>query len=350
MKKKLAIFSMIALIAGSYSCKKENAETNHSQTPYTLNVPPGFPPPYANNMTVEGVTLGRMLYYDPILSSNGLTCSSCHRQSLSFSSPIHVHPDGSRTSVPVHINLAWKKNFLWEGAFESIEQVCMGDFEPEFFNTNMNDLVERLKQHQQYPSLFYEAFNITDVGNLTHQELKDKIVEAIAMYANTLVSSNSRYDKYRRNEIAFTQEELRGYIIFNTEEGDCFHCHGSVLMTDNGFHNTGLEELPDGQDKGLFNFTGNPDDLGKFLSPTLRNVALTAPYMHDGRFQTLEEVVEFYNSGVHQNSPNIDPIMTKAFKVNGLNLTPYDKQCLVDFLKTFTDSSFVTSTAYGSPF
>jgi cytochrome c peroxidase len=348
--KSIFIFIFFVLII---SCKKDDEPAAvYTPTPYSLKVPNGFPPPEidASKLTVEEIRLGRMLYYDPILSSNGLTCSSCHEQSVAFSHSIFVHPNGDRTSVPAHINLAWKRKFLWEGALNSIENVCIGDFEPEFFNTNMDDLVQKLTSHSTYPELFYQAFNISDISKLSHQELKEKIVEAIAQYVNTLTSSNSIYDKYLRHELALTSDELRGYIIFNTEEGDCFHCHGSVLFTDNKQHNNGLVEIPIGQDMGLFNFSHDSLDVGKFLAPTLRNIELTAPYMHDGRYQTLEEVVEFYNSGVHQNSPNIDPIMTKPAKLYGLHLSAYDKQCLVQFMKTLTDTFFISNPEYSSPF
>lgn len=337
------LFSFL-LILTIVCCKKDKVEeVAFSTTHYELAVPAGFPPPMisASALTNEGVTLGRMLYSDPILSSNGMSCTSCHQQSRSFSAPFHIHPNGDTTSIPAHVNLAWKKNFLWEGTMFSIEEVCMGDFEPEFFNTNMDDLVSRLKAHPSYPDHFKKAFNIPDVGQISHQELKQKIVNAIAQYVNTLTSSNSRYDKFLNHEIMLTMDEMRGNIIFNTEEGDCFHCHGSVLFTDNRHHNNGLDEFPSGQGLGKYNFTHDSLDIGKFLAPTLRNIELTAPYMHDGRFQTLEEVVAFYNNDVHQNSPNIDPIMTKPAKQYGLHLNSYDQQCLVLFLKALTDTTFV---------
>jgi cytochrome c peroxidase len=354
MKKTWSIFIFITaflLIIGS--CKKEEAtvEEGFHTTPYNFIIPPGFPPPVIDPRTIsiEGVKLGRKLYYDDILSSNGLSCSSCHSRTNSFSAPYHVHPNGDTTSIPVHVNLAWKSKFLWEGSMASIEEVCMGDFEPEFFNTNMVDLKNDLKNHAEYPSLFYQAFQLNDVSILSDLELKQKILNAIAQFMNTMVSNNSVYDRFQRQELNLTQEELRGYIIFNTEEGDCFHCHGSVYYSDYRFRNNGLEANPAGQDMGYYNFTHDSGDIGKFISPTLRNIELSAPYMHDGRFQTLEEVVDFYDHDVHLNSPNIDPIMTKPFKVNGLQLNAFDKQCLVKFLKTFTDTAFINNPAYKKP-
>lgn len=356
MKKYIyTFFILFVTIAFIASCRKDKADdsASYTQTPYQLSIPAGFPPAYISGvslLTVEGVRLGRMLYHDPILSSNGLTCSSCHLASKSFSSPLHIHPNGDHTSVPAHVNLAWKDKFLWEGGLNSVGEVCMGDFEPEFFNTNMNDLVQSLKNHGSYPQLFYQAFNITDIEKLSHEELKNTIVTAAAQFIYTLVSSDSRYDKYKNQEYAPTQEEIRGLVIFNTEEGDCFHCHGSVLATDNRLHNNGLDEIPTGQNAGNFNFSHDSLTIGKFISPTLRNIELTAPYMHDGRYATLEEVVEFYDHGVNLNSPNVDPIMTKPAKINGLHLSAYDKQCLVAFLKMFTDTAFIHNPEYQSPF
>jgi cytochrome c peroxidase len=353
MKKFLLSIIPVVLLAFT-ACKKDSVEESNtfSPTPYTLTIPPGFPPPNesASHLTVEGVRLGRMLYYDPILSTNGLSCSSCHNQSIAFSKPMYIHPNGDKVSVPAHINLAWKNKFLWEGGASSIEEVCMGDFEPEFFNTDMVKLINDLKNHPDYPRLFSEAFNISDISSLSHQQVKDYIVKAAAQFINTLTSANYKFDLYLNHQYQFTPDELRGYLIFNTEEGDCFHCHGSVLRTDNNYHNNGLEEFPAGQDMGYYNFTHDTNDIGKFLSPTLRNIEFTAPYMHDGRYQTLEEVVDFYNSGVQLHSPNIDPIMTKPFKVNGLYLTDYDKQCLIAFLKTFSDTAFIANPEYSSPF
>jgi cytochrome c peroxidase len=354
--KKLSLLLIITFLIGILNaCKKdseENTVSTFTTTPYTIALPGGFPPVTSNasDLTVEGIQLGHMLYYDSILSTNGLKCASCHRQDRAFSSPMFTHWNGDVTSVPAHVNLAWKKDFLWEGAINSIENVCILDFEPEFFNTNMELLVTKLMNHPQYPEMFRKAYNINDISKLSHQQLKLTITNSIAQFINTFTSSNSKYDKYVRNEVQFTSDELRGYIIFNTEEGDCFHCHGSVLFTDNKHHNNGLDEFPTGQNLGYYNFTHDSADIGKFNAPTLRNVEFTAPYMHDGRFQSLDEVVEFYNSGVNQHSPNIDPIMTKPFKLYGLHLSTADKLCLVDFLKTLSDSGFITNPAYSNPF
>ena len=164
----------------------------------------------------------------------------------------------------------------------------------------------------------------------------------------TMISYNSKLDKRLRNEITLTASELNGYVIYVTERGDCFHCHNidaGRLMTDNLFHNNGLDSVF--TDLGRGAITGNVFDNGKFLTPTLRNIALTAPYMHDGRFQTLEEVVEHYNSGGKASS-TVDPLMKHVG--TGLNLSTQEKADLVAFLKTMTDSSFINDARFKSPF
>ena len=167
----------------------------------------------------------------------------------------------------------------------------------------------------------------------------------------TMVSSNSRFDKYLGGENTLTAEELGGYTIFMREDkGDCFHCHGSVnnpMWRDNAFHNNGLNSTFVGNDEGRYSVTGNPADLGKFRTPTLRNIELTGPYMHDGRFTTLEEVVGFYSTGL-VNSPTIDPLM-KNVSTGGAMLDPTEQAALVAFLKSLTDTDFTTNPDLGAP-
>ncbi len=347
----------VLLSIGVTSCKKDDSQqednSSYTPTPYWIQVPAGFPTPVipaSNPMTVEGIALGRSLYYDPILSSNGLSCSSCHVREKSFSTGLFLTATGEPKSVPPHVNLAWNPDYNWNGSEPVLDHLCLGDFEPEFFNTNQDSLYARLAAHASYPGLFYQAFGIKKINEVGYGELKQYIVNSISQFLRSMISSNSRYDRFMRHELMLNESEMRGYAIFTTEKGDCFHCHGSVLATDNLFHNTGLEETPAGYNSGRYLVTHNSTDIGKFSSPTIRNIELTAPYMHDGRFQTLEEVVEFYNSGVHRNSPNIDPIMTKPGKEYGLDLTPLQKDDLVNFLKTFTDSSFIHNPAYQKPF
>ena len=353
--KHICLLSCIILYL--VSCSHEDQDNGPASPPAPtrgeLAVPPGFPQPYIpvfNPQTVEGIQLGHMLYYDSILSTNGLRCASCHISSASFSSPVFFPLAGGQISVPPHVNLAWNPDYNWEGSASMLDHVALGDFEPEFFNTNMALLVQKLKQHPEYPELFYKAFGIIDVSKLSYDDLKLKISYALTQYLRTMVSANSRFDKFVNHQINLTNEEFDGFLTYSTERGDCFHCHGTILLTNNTYHNNGLDTLFTGFNRGRYLVTGDLHDMGKFSAPTLRNVELTAPYMHDGRFSTLEEVVEFYNSGVHLNSPNIDPIMTKPAKLTGLNLTEQQKTNLVLFLKALTDTTFINNPSFLDPF
>ncbi len=304
----------------------------YNPTPFNINYPESFPFMVFdddNPLTEEGVTLGRMLYYDSLLHPRGeMACADCHQQAFSFSSGDAVLP---------HINLGWNKTFLWNGKISgNIEDIMLFEVE-DFFETD----VSKFNDNETYRQMFYEAFGVEEI-NSTH------ISRAIAQFVRTMVSYESRYDKVflPGSTGYFTDSELNGYDIFNTEKGDCFHCHGGILFTDNLFHNNGLDIDP--SENGLSEITGNPLDKGKFKTPTLRNISLTAPYMHDGRYETLEEVIDFYSEGLHI-SPTIDPLMKQANN-GGIQLTPQEKTDLIAFLKMLTDTTFITNSAFSSPF
>jgi len=355
MKRNVLILAVLVLFV---KCTRDVTEepdpvSPNSPTTYVLTVPPGFPEPHIpsfNPLTVEGIQLGRMLYYDSILSTNGLRCASCHIRSQSYSRPIFVNKYGENISVPPHINLAWNPDFNWDGTASDLDHLALGDFGPDFFNTDMPLLVQKLINHPLYPGMFRKAFGITNLAALPYDTLQLKISYALAQFMRTMVTANSRFDRFVNHEINLTNEEFDGFVTYSTERGDCFHCHGTMLLTNNTIHNNGLDTVFTGLNQGYYLSTGNVNDIGKFSAPTLRNVELTAPYMHDGRFQTLEEVVEFYNSGVHWQSPNIDPIMTKPAKAPGLQLTAQQKANLVTFLRSLTDTAFVNDPAYSNPF
>ena len=332
-----------ALMMTAVSCRKPEEKEPpgevYSPTPYHPAYPSHFPfmtDTAENPLTKEGVELGRRLYYDEKLSFNGpnegASCSSCHHQSSSFT----INAGG--TAVLPHVNLGWNKTFLWEGKVEgTLEDVMRFEVEV-FFNTEL----EVLKNDPLYPSLFRKAFG---AGEITYE----RTAFALAQFVRTLVSGNSKMDRWYRHEVNLSDAEMRGLNLFFTERGDCFHCHSFPLTSDNSFHNIGLDSVFSGASMGRYNVTGDPADMGKFKTPTLRNIELTAPYMHDGRFATLEEVVEHYSSGV-KYSNTLDPIMTKQGKWLHLNLTTQEKADLVAFLKTFTDTSFISDPRLGSPF
>ena len=330
----LVFFGMALSIA---SCKKENAETPvaMSETPVVLDIPRFFPKmkiPDDNKMTEERLLLGRKLYYDPILSNDGRSCSSCHFQSKGFTT------ETIGTPILPHINLGWNINFLWRGEKQcSLEEMMLFEVE-DFFGTD----ISKLNASEEYKLLFQKAYGIK---NITSQH----VAYALAQFFRTMISGNSRFDQYYRHEISFTESERRGMDIFFSEKGDCFHCHGSILFTDNSFHNIGLDSVLSPANQGRYIITGKDADMGAYKTPTLRNCDLRTQFMHDGRFKTLEEVIDFYDSGFHQSSPNIDPLMLLPEKENGLQLTTQEKTDLLAFLRSLTDQTFITNPALAKP-
>lgn len=328
-KKAIPLILILGLL---FSCKKKENDNpssfygEYDTTSYRLSLPYYYPQiPLQNRLDLKRakVALGKKLFYDPALSNDGRSCSGCHIQQESFSS-VAVN------SLP-HINLIFSTNFLWNGKLYGAGILNAMHFEvKDFFQTNPDNI-----NNEEYKAAFYRAYGSTEINN-------DKIAECLAQFIATLVTGNSKFDRYLRGEVMLTPSELNGFNIFNSEKGDCFHCHGLPLFTDNSFHNIGLDSVFYGSNQGLFETTHYPNDLGKFKTPTLYNIALTPPYMHDGRFNTLDEVIEHYNSKV-KSSPTLDPIMTKAGKEDGLNLTPQEKADLKAFLLTLTDTSYINN-------
>jgi len=331
------------------SCSKE--DTAYEPTPQLLNIPQLFsdniiPPiiPTNNPQTVEGIALGKKLFFDTILSSNGTqACASCHAPQNAFTdnTPTSDGIDGvfgTRNSMPL-FNLAWNygERFTWDGKELSLERQAEEPVQnPIELHSNWGNVVSILQMHPEYPELFRLAFKTSTIT-------KELTTKAIAQFERTLISANSKFDRYSLGETSLTPQELNGLDIFLSEDkGDCFHCHGNPnnpLWTDNIFHNNGLDTTF--ADLGLGGVTGDPNDNGKFKSPSLRNLAYTAPYMHDGRFATLDDVINHYSEGL-QNSSTIDPLM-KQINQGGVQLSDEDKADLKAFLLTLSDPSFINN-------
>lgn len=331
----LILFLIVVCFA---ACKKSSDNGNLIKlTPYKI-VPPAFYPdmviPSDNEPCVEKIKLGRMLYYDPQLSNDGRYCAQCHLQQLGF-----TQANMYLNAMPVlpHVNLAWYTNYMWDGSQKgSLEDLMLFEVK-DFFKADLN----KINNIPQYKSLFKSYFG---VDKITYKEL----AYAMAQFTRTMISKNSKYDKYLLGEASLTNDEEEGRKIFFTEKGDCFHCHTNPMLSDNLMHNTGLDSLYNKEaDKGHYNVTKNNLDLGKFRTANLHNVALRSYFMHDGRYKSLEEVVEFYNSGMRKVS-NLDPIMTKPGKVNGLQLSDQEKYQLIQFLKTFTDNTYTSDTSFSA--
>lgn len=356
MKKWITIFVFFSII---FACKKDvkviqSDSYSYDPTPYVLKLPQGFgwkpfPIPANNPLTIAGVELGKKLFNEKLLSANNTqSCATCHKPEFAFSDfgnqfSIGITGEIGTRNAPALFNLPWADlynqsghRYFWDGGKGDLEQQAIGPIvNPIEMASDLKDVVRKLQAHPEYPGLFKRAFGSDSITS-------SKIAMALAQFERTLISSNSPFDKAERRERQRTQSEYRGMLLFNSEGGgDCFHCHGNLsspYFTNFMFHNTGLDESI--KDSGLYRITGNPADIGKFKTPSLRNLVFTAPYMHDGRFKTIEEVIEFYNSGA-KFSPTLDPNISKHMNEGGLNLTSQEKEDLLNFLISLSDSAFI---------
>ncbi len=330
----------------------------YDQTPYIADHPKGIPalPVFEHNpLTVKGVELGRKLFYDPILSADSsLSCAGCHSVGHAFSDTItfSIGIDGlpgKRNAMPIY-NLGYSpfdNGFFWDGRAVTLEDQALKPIQdPLEMHEILPNVVTKLSRSAYYPQYFYEAFGVEEITpELTGQ--------AIAQFVKSIVSGNSRFDQAMAGEIFLTDQEVMGYELFNAiDGGDCFHCHGvnGGLFTDFQYRNNGLDSIftfTAFTDPGLGAINGDTADYGKFKTPSLRNVELTAPYMHDGRFQTLEEVVEHYSDHVY-DTPFTDNFMQFAYQ-GGVQLTADEKAALVAFLKTLTDNDLKNNPSYQNP-
>lgn len=331
-----------------------------SPTPYSLQVPDYLPGPVLNPenpLTEEGIQLGRKLFYDPILSrDSSMACAGCHLQQLAFTDglpkAIGIRGEAGRRSAMSLVNMAFNpRQFNWDGGAASLEEQAIIPVEHILeLDADWDMVVEKIRRHQRYPQEFRAAFGVNRASEIN----RDLVVKAIAQFERTIISANSRFDKIvYKNEGFFTELEQEGFELFfiefispNELHPGCSHCHNAPGFTDNQFHNNGIEDvasLLDFPDLGRGEVNGNVFDNGKFRSTTLRNIEVTGPYMHDGRFQTLEEVIEHYASGGH-GTENKNP------NVSGFELTPRKQEALIAFLKTLTDEEFLTDPRFSNPF
>ena len=354
--KKWTIHISCILVFLCTSCSNESVET-YVATPSPLQIPQLFEDnilnpitPTNNPQTVEGIALGKKLFFDPILSAdNTQACADCHAPENAFSDADRFSDGidgirGNRNSMPL-FNLAWNydEKFFWDGRVFSLEhQAFQPVTDPIEMHNTWEQAEQKLQEHSEYPNLFNLAFGTSTIDSTM-------VTKALAQFERTLISSNSKFDKHLLGETTLTPEELNGFNVFMDEtKGDCFHCHGSdknPLWTDNMFHNNGLDAII--TDLGLGKVTGDPADNGKFKSPSLRNLAFTAPYMHDGRFITLDEVINHYSEGL-QNSSTIDPLMKKVAQ-GGVQLSAQDKADLKAFLLSLSDYEFIRNPNFLNP-
>lgn len=360
MNKLLLFFCCASLLAVN-ACKpgREEDDLKPAPVPYVLNVPYNWPKANMrpdNPLTVEGVNLGKQLFYDPILSGNNTqACASCHNQAFAFTDDGKRFSTGSegdlgtRNAMPLY-NLNWSSRYFWDGRASDLETLMDFPITAHFeMNQQMEAAVTELKATSNYPGLFTKAF--PDEGITTKT-----IRYALAQFVRSIVAPKTKFSEYfQKNPVhpenLMSDAQKRGYLAFISEaKGDCFHCHSPLTpffinLNEREFSNNGLESQPD---SGLFKVTGDPNDRGKFKTPSLVNVLYTAPYMHDGRFNTIEEVLEHYNTGI-KFSPTTDKMIQKHLDIDNQpipRLTAQDKADIIEFLKLLTDSSVYTNPAY----
>jgi len=317
--------------------------------PVSLRVPQRFPQlrlPADNPLTEEGIALGARMFADTRLSINNTqSCASCHDRSRAFADPRQFSlgaegQQGKRNAMAL-FNLAWHDGFFWDGRAKTLrDQVLMPIEDAHEMNESLPRVVTKLQAAAGYAADFQRAFGSPEITT-------ERIAKALEQHLLSITSQDSKFDRAVRKVEKLDDSEARGLQLFVTEfdparglrGADCFHCHGGMLFTDHAFHNNGLALALD--DIGREAITKSPADRGKFKTPSLRNIALTAPYMHDGRFKTLEDVVEHYSTGV-QRSDLLDPNLAKH-PAAGIALTAQEKADLVAFLKTLTDTELTRS-------
>ena len=342
MKKYFFALLLLSLVG----CASDS-ESEYQNIPIAYQVPSNFPPMaynMANNpLTEKGFELGKKIFYDGRLASDGVvSCGFCHIQADAFTHHGHNFSHGvgeaigTRNAQPIQ-NMAFQTQFMWDGAADHIELVSMIPIASEIeMNGDFSAIIAMMKNDANYRKLYKQAFENSEIN-------AENMLKALAQFMTMLTSSNSKFDKYRRNEPGgtLTQDELEGYQIFNQK---CASCHATDLFTDNSFRNNGLAINPAINDLGRYRVTENEQDKYKFKVPSLRNIEKTAPYMHDGRLFTLEAVLNHYASGV-VHSQNLDPILNNNGTL-GISLTAAEKSKIIAFLKTLTDHQFLTDRRF----
>jgi cytochrome c peroxidase len=353
---------IVKIIGGAVAAVCMSAKSlQRAATPLQINYPAYFGTritiPDDNPTTEEGVLLGRMLFYETALSANNkVSCATCHQQQLAFTDGKQFSTgfDGTvqqRNTMSL-ANLLWVRNFFWDGRAEGLEKQAETPLtSPHEMGQSLEASAEKLRNRKIYASRFKEAFGNDSITG-------SRILKALAQFERTLVSADSRYDQYLRGLYQPTASELNGIKLFyanpdparNIRGAACTHCHGGPKTFNELFHNNGLDSLP--KDGGREKITGQAYDRGRFRVATLRNIALTAPYMHDGRFNTLEQVVDHYNEHIVQSEMLSPFLQNNSNTMNGqsLDLTAQEKKDLVAFLHLLTDSTFITNKSFSNPF
>jgi cytochrome c peroxidase len=346
VKIKLTISSFLFLVLAILlmeACNKKDVPASQT-TPLTLPIPAGFPAPqnfYADNpITQEGFDLGKKLFYDGRLSADGnFPCASCHQQVSAFATTDHNLSHGfadqfTTRNAPGLANMAWYKEFHWDGGINHLEVQPLAPITaPNEMAETVENVLRKLKADSSYRVMFRKAFNSNDI---TSQQM----LKALSQFMGMMVSANSKYDRVKSGKESFTSAEQRGYQIFQQK---CSSCHAEPLFTDQSYRNTGLAMDNVLKDVGRMRITKRSEDSLKFKVPSLRNVFLTAPYGHDGRFYSVGAVIDHYRSGVI-NGPTTDPLVK-----NKIAIDDYEKNDLIIFLRTLSDNDFIADKRFAQP-
>jgi len=309
-----------------------------------FTVPANFSQPVydfsKNPLTEHKVLLGRILFYEPMLSkSNTISCESCHSPFSAFTHIDHTLSHGIHDSIgtrnaPALMNLAWQKSFMWDGAVNNLDMQALAPIaHPGEMGSTIIEVVAKLNATEKYRKLFYNAFGDSTATG-------EKTLKAISQFMLTFISANSKYDKVMRKELVFTEQEAKGYLLFKK---NCSSCHTEPLFTNGNFENNGLSRDSALNDLGRMKVTKQAIDSLKFKVPSLRNIEYSYPYMHDGRFKKLSEVLNHYTSGIHQTN-TLAPQLN-----NGIVLTSNEKVDIINFLLTLSDKEFVFNPKYHYP-
>lgn len=333
----LVILILTSIFQG---CRDDDDKNEPPPRNIAFVVPPGFPAPvykFTNNsVTNERFDLGKKLFYDEILSrNNSISCGSCHLQAGAFSHIDHKIShgiddlSGTRNSPPI-FNMAWQTNFFWDGGVNHIELQPINPIQnPVEMDEALGNAVLKLRASAEYRALFKQAYGSDSITS-------QMMLRAIAQFMAVMVSADSRYDKYVNGQTnALTAQEINGLNLFRQ---NCNSCHKEPLFTDLTYRNNGLDSVF--TDRGRFDITADPADDGKFKVPSLRNVQVSFPYMHDGSVKSLEKVLDHYNSGI-LNSATLDPLLA-----GGIPLTAQEKADVIAFLKALTDQTFLSNPEF----
>ncbi len=349
MKKEiLAILTVIVLLC---SCTQSSDDVvgSYEAIPLVVNKPSNFPDIVYNldnnQVTEAGFELGKKLFYEGKLSANNaIPCAFCHEQAFAFTHHEHTVSHGlnggvGKRNAPPMQNLAYQSEFMWDGAATHLDLLSIIPITSEVeMGETLSNVLSKLKADPYYQTQFEKAFKNGAINS-------ENMLKALSQFMVMMVSSNSKYDKYVRQEgnVSFSKKERDGLDTFKNK---CASCHATDLFTDQTYRNTGLPINPRLNDKGRFVIFENSDDLYKFKVPSLRNIEKSKPYMHDGRLSSLEAVLNFYDNGMVENGGLVDPIFKKEDGSLGISLTPYEKESIIAFLKTLTDNEFLTDDRF----